>query len=96
MVLGGFAAYRYYRHVTDDAKSEFNKRVDHLEMTYHQALDELTRKERNRLTQYGTQVLTPVFSRLEALNKRYSEQHKALNDFVERVNALRTSVEKTK
>jgi predicted ribosome quality control (RQC) complex YloA/Tae2 family protein len=96
MVLGGVAAYRYYRRVTDDTRTEFNSRVDRLEKTYHEALDDLTRKERNRLGQYGSQVLVPVFSRLESLNKRYGEQRDHLQKFTDRVLALRKSIETTK
>jgi small GTP-binding protein len=94
--IGGIAAYRYYQKVTGDAKNEFNQRVDRLEKTYHDALDELTRKERTRLAQYGTQVLTPVFSRLEALNKRYTEQAQALQDFLDRTTTLRKNIEAAK
>jgi small GTP-binding protein len=94
--IGGFAAYRYYQRVTNDTKTEFNSRVDRLEKTYHAALDDLTRKERNRLAQYGTQVLTPVFSRLEALNKRYSEQVQDMQTLIDRVDTLRKNIESTK
>jgi small GTP-binding protein len=95
-LLGGIAATRYYQRLTTDTKNEFSNRVDRLEKTYHDALDDLTRKERNRLAQYGAQVLTPVFSRLEALNKRYTDQQDALQMFVDRVLALRKSIETTK
>ncbi|MBC8171043.1 MAG: dynamin family protein, partial [Anaerolineae bacterium] len=95
-LLGGIAATRYYQRLTTDTKNEFSSRVDRLEKTYHDALDDLTRKERNRLAQYGAQVLTPVFSRLEALSKRYTDQQDALQMFVDRVMALRKSIETTK
>ena len=72
--LGGVAALRYYRRVTEDTQRELNARIDEIEKTYHEALDNLTQKERNRLTQYGKQVLTPIFSRLEVLAERYSAQ----------------------
>ena len=62
-------AIRYYRRVSEDTKRELNTRIDEIEKTYHEALDNLTQKERNRLTQYGTQVLTPIFSRLEVLSR---------------------------
>lgn len=95
-LLGGIAATRYYQRLTTDTKKDFSSRVDRLEKTYHDALDELTRRERNRLAQYGSQVLTPVFSRLEALGTRYNEQRDSLQMFVDRVLALRKSIEAAK
>jgi small GTP-binding protein len=47
--LGSYATIRYYRRVTQSTKSEFNARIDQLEKSYYEALDELTVKERNRL-----------------------------------------------
>ena len=47
--LGSIAALRYYRKVTADTKRDFNQRVDQLQRTYHEALDDLTQRERNRL-----------------------------------------------
>lgn len=95
-VIGGYAALRYYRRVTADTKNEFNTRVDRLAKTYHDALDDLTRRERNRLGQYGTQVLTPIFSRLEAIAKRYAEQAATLQGDLDRVTALRENIENNK
>ncbi len=94
-VVGGYAALRYYRRVTDNTKREFNERIDALEKTYHEALNELTQKERNRLTQYGKQVLTPVFSRLEVLAQRYTNQRSTLQDFLERIATLREGIEQS-
>jgi len=73
-LVGGVLAVRYLRRVSDDSKRELNTRVDGLLKTYHQALDDLTRTERSRLSEYGTQVLTPIFSRLRVLGDRYSLQ----------------------
>jgi hypothetical protein len=94
--LGGIAAIRYYQKLTVETKQDFNARVNRLEESYHEALDELTKKERNRLTQYGTQILTPIFSRLEALSKRYSEQQQSLQEFADRVVSLRKNIEAAK
>lgn len=95
-VIGGIAAWRYYRRVTQDTKDDFNARVDRLAKTYHAALDDLTRRERNRLSQYGTQVLTPIFSRLDAISKRYKEQAESLQLQLDRVKALQESIESAK
>ena len=86
---------RYYRRVTENTKREFNERIDNLERTYHEALNDLTQKERNRLTQYGKQVLTPVFSRLEVLAQRYTNQRGKLQDFLEQIATLRKGIEQS-
>ena len=76
-VLFGVPAYQYYRKVNRETREKFNTNIDKLEKNYHEALDELTAKERSRLNQYGKQVLTPIFSRLDVLAKRYGDQEKA-------------------
>jgi hypothetical protein len=91
--LGGWAAMRYYRRVSDDTKRELNERIDTIEKTYHEALDTLTQKERNRLTQYGKQVLTPIFSRLEVLNERYATQQNEMQAYREQIATLRKEIE---
>ncbi|GAB4509041.1 MAG: dynamin family protein [Anaerolineae bacterium] len=91
--LGSLAALRYYRHITGDIKNDFNKRVDRLRDAYHTALDELTQKERNRLAQYGAQVLTPIFSRLEVLETRYSDQRTKFENFQRRLATLRKGIQ---
>ncbi|MCB9452038.1 MAG: dynamin family protein [Anaerolineaceae bacterium] len=94
--IGGLSAIRYYRRVTRDTKRDLHQRIDQLEKTYHNALDDLTQKERSRLTQYGNQVLTPVFSRLEVLAKRYAAQQAALRAHVTQIETLREGIEKSK
>lgn len=93
VAIGGYAAWRYYRRLTDETKRNFNARIDQLEKTYHGALDDLTQKERSRLTQYGKQVLTPIFSRLDVLAQRYAVQQTALQKHITEVNTLRKSIE---
>ncbi len=92
-LVGGAVALRYYRRVSEDTKRELNTRVDEIEKTYHEALDNLTQKERNRLTQYGTQVLTPIFSRLAVLSERYEAQQQQMRDFQDRMSDLRKEIE---
>jgi small GTP-binding protein len=94
--VGSVLALRYYRKVSADTKRDFQQRVDQLQKTYHEALDDLTRRERSRLTQYGKQVLTPVFSRLEVLAERYAEQRATLQGFVDRIETLRRGIEENR
>lgn len=89
---GGFRALQHYRKITTDLKKDFEQRVDRLMEAYHTALDDLTRKERARLSQYGNQVLTPVFSRLEVLTKRYEQQQLKLGDYARRIDTLRKGI----
>jgi small GTP-binding protein len=94
LALGaGIPATRYVRRLSQETKDKFNERVDTLIKNYHEALDELTRRERNRLTQYGNQILTPVFSRLEVLSKRYSDQQAKLERYHRDIADIRQRVE---
>lgn len=92
-VLFGVPAYRYYRRVQQETREKFNNNINQLEKNYHDALNELTSKERNRLTQYGKQILTPIFSRLDVLAKRYSDQEKLLKDYLDELSDLRGRID---
>jgi hypothetical protein len=94
--VGSYVALRYYRRITADIKRDFNARIDQLEKIYHQALNDLTQKERNRLTQYGKQVLTPIFSRLEVLSHRYAAQQQALQEHLGQIRTLREGIDSVK
>ncbi len=94
--VGGVFAYRYYRRVTNDTKADLHVRIDALQKVYQSSLDDLTKKERNRLAQYGQQVLTPIFSRLEVLAQRYAAQEAALRAHAEQLKTLRDGIEKAK
>lgn len=91
--LGGVYAMRYYRRINKELKDDFNMKMDQLTSAYHTALDDLTGKERNRLIQYGNQVLTPIFSRLEVLAKRYEEQQTKFETYKKRAETLQTAIE---
>ncbi len=91
--IGSYTALRYYRRITEDTKTDFNQRIDRVEQTYHQALQDLTQKERSRLTQYGKQVLTPIFSRLDVLTQRYTNQQTQFEDFQKQIATLRKGIE---
>lgn len=95
-VPGGVLAVQYYRRITAESKANFNARVDNLEQSYYRALDDLTMKERARLAQYGNRVLTPIFSRLEALAKRYGEQQTGLKGYLDQIATLRKGIEEIK
>ena len=78
MVGGGAAAALYWRKLKRDANAELEQRLEALRESYHQALVELTERERRRLLQYGQQILSPVFSQLTVLSERYQQQKEAL------------------
>lgn len=92
-LVGGYSALRYYRRVTENTRREFNERIDQLQKSYHQALDELTQKERSRLSQYGNQVLTPIFSRLDVLAQNHAAQMTQLRAFQSQIATLRKGIE---
>ena len=83
---------RYLRKVVRDTKAAFNTKVDGLIENYEKSLDELTAKERIRLNQYGTQILTPIFSRLDVLSRRYAEQKTTFTEFEEQIKALKADI----
>jgi len=93
-VGGGIFAVRYLRRVIRDTKNDLNLRIDELQQSYHKALDGLTQKERTRLTQYGQQVLTPIYSRLDVLAKRYAAQESALRAHQVQLQMLKSGIEK--
>jgi len=92
-VVAGVPAMMYVRKISRETKEKFNARIDTLILNYHTALDDLTKRERNRLTQYGNQVLTPVFSRLEVLAKRYEEQQRKMERFERELTGLRERID---
>ncbi len=93
LVAGGYATVRYLRRLNRKTKEEFDARVDKLESSYHEALDQLTQKERTRLQQYGSQVLTPIFSRLEVLTQKYATQERQLTEQEKQLGILRKGIE---
>ncbi len=92
-LIAGVPAVQYMRRISRETKDKFNERIDTLIKKYHQALNELTTRERNRLTQYGNQILTPIFSRLEVLSKRYRDQQERLERYQRDINDLRERIE---
>ena len=86
--------FLYGRKVRQDALNELEERVKKLRESYHQAMQDLTERERTRLLQYGQEILAPVFSHLEVLAKRYNEQQEALNGFGTESKTLREELGK--
>lgn len=95
-LVGSGLALRYYRRISRQTRSDFHARIDQLENTYREALSDLTQKERSRLTQYGKQVLTPIFSRLEVLAQRYAGQQAALREHLSQLATLRQGIEESR
>lgn len=92
-LVGGWGLVRYLGKVANDTKKDFLAKVDKLQKAYDDALDDLTQKERSRLSKYGIQVLMPVFSRLEAITAESKDKLERFSAYQERVDALKTSVE---
>lgn len=92
MVLGGGAAYWFWRKAVNDARKQLAKSIDELEDSYKQSLVSLTTQERNRLLQYGKQILSPVFSQLQTLARRYKEQQAQLDTFHDRAVGLEAEI----
>lgn len=90
---GSYLAFRYWRRISRETKAELSQRIELLQKAYHDALDSLTQRERNRLLQYGNQVLTPFFSRLDVLAAKYREQQQALKSHLEQIEMLRKGIE---
>jgi predicted ribosome quality control (RQC) complex YloA/Tae2 family protein len=92
-VPGGLYLLRYMRKLSTETKADFVTRVDKLEKTYHDALDDLTGTERTRLSQHGMQVLTPIFSRLEALAAQAKEALASFEQYGTRAATLKRTIE---
>ncbi|MBK9122334.1 MAG: dynamin family protein [Chloroflexi bacterium] len=90
---GSLLMIRYLRRIAVETKQDFNHRIDRLQKTYHAALDDLTSKERSRLAQYGMQVLTPIFSRLETIATQSKERLEKFRTFDQRIVVLKSTVE---
>lgn len=93
LVGGGAAATLYWRKLKRDAVKEMDERVDALQASYHAALVDLTNRERNRMLQYGQQILAPVFSQLGVLSGRYEQQKTALQEKAELSRQLRHEID---
>lgn len=83
----------YWRKIKRDANRELETRLDTLQKSYHDAMTDLTNRERVRLVQYGQQILSPVFSQLGVLRDRYQTQRDTLQHKAEESRALRQELD---
>lgn len=93
LVGGGAAAMLYWRRLKRDAIRELETRLDALQQSYHEAMLDLTNRERNRLLQYGQQILSPVFSQLSVLGERYRAQYDTLQEKAAQSQQLRKDID---
>ncbi|MBN2305721.1 MAG: dynamin family protein [Anaerolineae bacterium] len=93
LVGGGAAAMLYWRKLKRDANQELDTRLDTLQLSYNESMLDLTNRERNRLLQYGQQILSPVFSQLSVLSERYEKQRDALHERGEQSRQLRQEID---
>lgn len=93
LVGGGAAAMLYWRKLKRDAQSELDKRLDTLQRSYRESMVDLTNRERNRMLQYGQQILSPVFSQLAVLRDRYQTQKTALEAKSEQAQQIRHRID---
>lgn len=95
LAIGGTAGVLLYgRKIRRDANKELDERLAKLRESYHQALQDMTERERTRLLQYGQEILAPVFSRLEVLAKRYREQQEKLETLGKTSKELRAELDR--
>lgn len=93
LIGGGIGAAIYYNKATADAKAQLETSLKALEDSYRAALSDLTARERSRLLQYGQQILSPVFGKLQALTDRYRDQQTQLNAYFARAKDLQQEIE---
>ncbi len=89
---GAFAVY-YWRRLRRDVKADFTNQLDLLEKGYRRAMAELTDRERNRLLQYGRQILEPVLSHFAVLAENTQRDLAVLEDLAEQVNGLQQELD---
>ena len=93
VVGGGAAAMLYWRKIKRDANAELDQRLAALQKSYHEAMLDLTNRERTRLLQYGQQILSPVFSQLGVLKDRYQAHKDALQEKAAASQQLRREID---
>ncbi|MBI5960750.1 MAG: hypothetical protein HY866_18570 [Chloroflexi bacterium] len=94
LVGGGAAAMLYWRKIKRDAIEELDQRLAALQKSYHEAMVDLTNRERSRLLQYGQQILSPVFSQLGVLRERCQSQKDNLQTRMEQSKTLRQDLDR--
>jgi small GTP-binding protein len=92
-LVGGALAFRYYRRMSSGAKRDFNTQIDALQKSYDDALDQLTARERSRLREFGSQLLSPIFARLESVVQRSEALKNSLDRFGDEIETMRRGIE---
>jgi small GTP-binding protein len=91
---GAVGALLYSRKMRQDAYHQLDERLDTLSKSYRQALEDMTERERTRLLQYGEEILSPVFSRLDVLANSYQEQRASLIKLADTAQQLRAELDR--
>ena len=91
---GGVVAWRYWRRLRQDVKDDFTGQLELLERSYKQAMAELTERERNRLLQYGRQILEPVFNHFTAVVAATERDLAALDSLNAEIEDLRGQIDR--
>ncbi|GAB4548478.1 MAG: dynamin family protein [Anaerolineae bacterium] len=92
--LGGLRAMNNVRNAIRDAQKKLRDQLDTVERTYRDSMTKITASERARLTQYGKQILAPVFSQLQGIAERYKDQTRQAEALKARVSEIEAALEK--
>ena len=90
--LGGVLALRHSRRLARETRNTFDAQVQRMQDGRREAIREMTQKERNRLTGYGRQVLLPLFSRLDVLDRREQDRCEVLQGHLDAIDRLRQAL----
>ncbi len=85
---------RRYRRLQSQTLEEFDARIRQMRESFRDALQNVSDQERIRLTQYGQQVLVPVYSRMDALTLRDQDRLDVLQGHMEAIARLRQVLQK--
>ncbi|MCY3718846.1 MAG: dynamin family protein [Anaerolineaceae bacterium] len=80
---------RRYRRLESQTLEEFDARIRQMRESFRDALQNVSDQERIRLTQYGQQVLVPVYSRMDVLTLRDQDRLDVLQGHMEAIARLR-------
>lgn len=85
---------RRYRRLKSQTLEEFDARLRQMRESFREALQTVSDQERIRLTQYGQQVLVPVYSRMDALTLRDQDRLDILQGHIEAIARLRQTLQR--
>lgn len=84
---------RRYRRLKSQTLEEFDVRIRQMQESFREALQTVSNQERIRLTQYGQQVLVPVYSRMDTLTLRDQDRRDVLQGHLDAIARLRQSLQ---